>query len=284
MKTAFLCGVVAALLLVGSMVGAQEPLVLYDNFQAKTLDPDKWFGGGSTDSGMVILEIGRQMKNESLLASKVLNLSSRAYANTGSDDGSSSSNTNIFFADGSDIKTIVVTVLVKKIQVPECTTNPYATDVRARIGGTFFNTGTPTPGSFLNDVYAQITVGQVLNEDTGSTLRVYARVYRCTNAECSTTAGIGERQDLGTAKVGKKVKLRLTWDPDNNQFIFQKGKGEESFVTYGFSDANPPGASNGGMKRLQIQEFLPNCTSDPRPVGYIEAVFDNVMVNESALP
>jgi hypothetical protein len=76
----------------------------------------------------------------------------------------------------------------------------------------------------------------------------------------------------------------MTWDRDNNQFIFQKGKDKEFVVTYGVNDDNGPGGPNGGMKRLEIQNFLPNCTSDPRPAGYIEASFDNVKVNAPPAP
>ena len=285
MKRAVFCLVVTGVLLMGSLAGAQETLVLYDNFEGKTLDPEKWFGGQGTDSGMVTLEMSRLIKNETLLGSKALSLSNRSYANTDSDDGHSTASTRIHFSDGSNIKTIVATVLVKKIQVPECSTNDYVTEVRARIGGGFFNAGTRTPGSYTDDVWAQITVGRALDsEDPADTLQVYGRVYRCNDANCNSPTYISTKQELGTAKLNKKVKLRVTWDPDNNQFIFQKGKGEEFVVTYGANDDSEPGGLNGGMKRLEIQNFLPNCTSDPRPAGYIEVSFDNVKVNEPTTP
>jgi hypothetical protein len=105
------------MLVIGSLVGAQE--VLYDNFEGKTLDPEKWFGGQGTDSGMVTLETSRLIKNEALLGSKALSLSNRSYANAGSDSEHSIASTRIFFSDGSDIKAIEAVVLVKKLQVPE---------------------------------------------------------------------------------------------------------------------------------------------------------------------
>jgi hypothetical protein len=288
MRIAFLCVVAVAVLLVWSPARAQEPLVVYDNFEGKTLDPNKWFGREGTGSGMVTLESSRLIKNETLLGSKGLSLSNRSYANIESDAGSFSAGDGIYFVDGSDIKTIEATVLVKKIVVPECSTNPGVGEVRTRIGGAFFNAGTPTPGDQTNDVWAQITVGRGLDSlDPAGALHIYARVYRCNDPDCNDVTNIGSRQDLGTVKVGKKVKLRITWipAPGAKQFIFQKGKGDELSVTYGANDTNEPGASNGGMKRLQIQEFLPNCMSgDSWPMGYIEAYFDNVKVNASAVP
>ena len=285
MKRAVFCLVVAGVLLVGSLAGAQE--VLYDNFDGKTLDVTKWYGNSDTGSGMVTLETSRLMKNETLLKSKALSLSTRTYVRDDSNSGTSTAHNGIVFADGSSIKTIVATVLVKKIQLPECSSNvvePFDTYVRARIGGAFFNTGPRTEDSYLNDVYAWIGVGRTVpTEDPPDTLHVYAKVTHCTNASCGTTTPIGsdDPQDLGTVKLNKKVKLRITWDPDNDQFIFQKGNAAEvhiGYAGYGFSDTSAPGASNGGTKRLQIQNILPNCTDEPRLFGYIDASFDNIKV------
>jgi hypothetical protein len=285
MKRAVFCLVVAGMLMIGSLAGAQE--VLYDNFEGKTLDVTKWYGNSDTGSGMVTLETSRLMKNETLLKSKALSLSTRTYVRDDSNSGTSTAHNGIVFADGSNIKTIVATVLVKKIQLPECGSRsdvqPFDTYVRARIGGAFFNTGTPTEGSYLNDVYAWIGVGRTIpTEDPPDTLHVYARVVRCDNASCSNTTWVSyeDPQDLGTVKLNKKVKLRIAWDPDNNRFIFQKGKDAEFYISYTYDDANPPGASNGGTKRLQIQNILPNCTDEPRLFGYIDASFDNIMVSE----
>jgi|GEM_PF-2204825 len=283
MKRTVFCLVFAWVLLMGSLVGAQE--VLYDNFEGKTLDPEKWFGIGGTDSGMVTLELSRLIKNETLLKSKALNLSHRTYVDTESNLGASTAHNGIVFADGNNIKTIVATVLVKKIEVPECSLNvvePFETFVRARIGGTFFNTGTPTPDSYFHDVFAWIGVGRTPpTEDPPDTLHAYARVMRCDDATCSNTTWVGyeDPYDLGTVKLNKKVKLRITWDPGLNRFIFQKGKDAEFYIAYAYDDANIPGAPNGGVKRLQIQNILPRCTDEPRLFGYIDASFDNVMVN-----
>ena len=59
MKVVFLLGVAVAVFLVGSVAGAQEPLVLGNNFKDKTLNPEKWYGGQQTDSGMVTLEMNQ---------------------------------------------------------------------------------------------------------------------------------------------------------------------------------------------------------------------------------
>ena len=105
----------------------------------------------------------------------------------------------------------------------------------------------------------------------------------CDDSECNKSTGIPNEDpyDLGTVKLNKKVKLRIAWDQGSKRFIFQKGKDPEFYIFYADDDTNPPGASNGGTKRLQIQNILPRCMDVPRLSGYIDASFDNVMVIES---
>jgi len=285
MKSTVICLVAVGLFLIGSVAGAQT-LVTYDNFEGKTLNPEKWTGIGSTDSGMATLELTRLIKNDAVLNSKALNLSNRTYVNE-SISGTSSAHNGIVFVDGSGINTIEATVLVKKIQLPVCISRddiqPFDTFVRLRIGGTFFNTG-GAPNSYLNDVFAWIGVGLATPGD--NTLHAYARAMRCDDSNCNTTTSIGgdDPVDLGTVTLNKRVKLRITCDLDRDQFIFQNGKTPPVAISYsGYSDVLPPNASNGGMKRLQIQNILPNCTDEPRLFGYIDASFDNIKVNEPDL-
>jgi hypothetical protein len=286
MKLAILCGLVTVAVLAGIPASAQEPLVLYDNFEAKVLNADKWFGKESSDQGVSTLESGRQIKTEPLFVFKGLDILNRSYASEESGTGSSTAHTRLLFADGSNVTSIQATVLVKKIQATGCSTNPFATSPRLRIGGMFFNIGTPTPGDSTNDVWAFIAVGRAIDStNPPNVLDVYGRAFLCGDTNCTgaNSTLIGE-QALGTVKVNQKTKLRITWDPDNDRFTFQKGKDAEVHVTYTEDDANPPGAPNGGNKRLEVQHQIANCIGAPRPLSYMEAFFDNIMVNASAVP
>ena len=48
-------------------------------------------------------------------------------------------------------------------------------------------------------------------------------------------------------------------------------------------DTRPPATSNGGNKALEFAHFIANCTVVPRPVALMEAFFDDVLINESAI-
>jgi hypothetical protein len=288
MKLTVLCGLVVVAVLASTPASAQ--VVIYDNFEAKVLNPENWFGNdGSSNAGVFILESGRQIKTEPLFGFKGVNIFNRSYASQGSDTGNASSNTRLFF-NGSNISTIQATVLVKKIQATGCSAvNTFATSPRVRIGGAFFNAGAvaPTPGDQTNDVFAFVTVGRELDStNPAKVLDIQGTVFRCGDAGCSgaNSTQIGEEL-LGTVKVNQKVKVRVTWDPGADRFVFQKGKGPEVAIAYtGNNDVFGPGTVNGGNKRLEVNHQLPNCTSAPRPVAYMEAYFDDIKVNASAVP
>jgi hypothetical protein len=82
--------------------------------------------------------------------------------------------------------------------------------------------------------------------------------------------------------TGEWVRLLLQWDKDQDRFIFQRDTQPRKFVTYeGFLDDAAPGIQ---VKTIGADNFIANCINTPRPVGVVDALFDNVFVNQSALP
>lgn len=281
MKLILSCIVALIVILIGISSQAQvPPLMLYDNFESKYLNPDLWYGVGTITGGSV-LESVRQIKPDpSNIKKKVLYFLYRGYGEL-SASGAPRLLNRLTFADGGNITTIQSKVLVKKIQAIGCAGNSDPTDVEARIGGFFFNTGPMTPGEATNDVIATIALRRLSSSTSQSNvLEVIGSAFHCSNANCTTGSTVGSDQTLGTVLLGQKVKLRITWDPDGDQFIFQKGKDPEKSLSYsGLSDTSIPGTENGGLKRLEVFELVANCTSQPRPVGYVEVYFDDVYVN-----
>ena len=285
------CSVVLIVVLTGISAQAQvEPLVLYENFNAtsKILDPEKWCGSESYTAPDRGVESARQIKKEPTYGYMGLNIFNRVYGDTGSNSGVSTVYNRVIFRNGQNINSIKAQVQVKKVQATGCSTgNPSVTRARARIGGFFFNTGPMTPDIATNDVWATVYVGRSSDStDPSNVLEITAEVFHCTNSDCSTGTIIGT-QDLGTVKLNKKVKLRITWDPQNDQFIFQKGSDHEVYITYDtatYPEAFSPGALYGGFKRLDVVDNVANCTSLPRTMGFMDAYFENVYVNESAAP
>ncbi len=247
---------------------ALEPFAVYDNFNALTIDPAKWTQAETT----------RQIKNNKLF------LSHRAYGIAGSDMGYHSEGNGLYFSgDQSAITEMKATVMVTKIGVTGCTTNTSAvTQARASLAGHFFNIGTPTAGSSLNDVGGQIRIERLSNStEPSDILHVKAAVYVCANDNCSSGTSAGSSIDLGTANVGSPVTLWIRWDQANNRFLFKRDLEPWQIIPYAFSDATPPSLQTKG---LGVSTYVANCNSLPVPDAFVEATFDNVAVNASAVP
>ena len=259
---------------------ASAQLIVYDDFQEKVLDPNKWFGRGVSDTGVATLEHGRLIKNDPLFGLRWLEIFNRSYASDASDTGRSTAFNRLLFTDGTNITTIQASVLVRKVQATGCSTNALATQPQARFGGMYFNTGTATPGDATNDVRAFIVITRPSDSTNASNvLDILGVVALCTDAACDTSTQIGTTVDVGKAIVNLPVKVRITWDPGNNRFAFQKGKATEVYVNNSVSVGGAPGTALGGNKRVEVYHQIPNCTDPVRPMSFMDVYFDNININ-----
>jgi hypothetical protein len=253
-----------------------ERLVPYDDFNATHLDPDKWSGG---EYGVAFpsanMEAIRQIQDNRL------HLVYRSYGQTDSDSGRPRNELVLIFRNSAAVTAIQAAVQVTDVAATGCPGNPETTVAWAMLGGRFFGSATSTPGGEVNDMVAFIGVIR----GSGSTappdvLQARSVVFLCANRPCTAGSEL-HSQDLGPVKRGERARLRVQWDRDNHRFIFQRDDAPEVFAPYTVSDTAPPGLS---VKLLDAMHFVPNCTATPRPMAFIEAWFDDVLVNESAAP
>jgi hypothetical protein len=277
MKSVFLFGLVFSLALLVGPAHALEPFVPYDNFNTIFLNPDKWIGSES-NSGVLILENSR----ENVLGH--LHFRSRAYSGTASDSGYAAGGTRLVFAEADKVTAIKAKIQVFYVEAKGCATNPQYARAAVRLGGYFFNTGTPTPGNGVNDVLANVTVQRRSDStDKPQVLKVVASIVRCVTANCSATAPVSS-VDLGTTSLWSTVSVSIQWDKDNHQFIFTLDGHPKTYIPYNLPDTSPPGLQNSNSKRIEAQGLLPNCTGEPQPVAFIDAFLDDVYVNQGAAP
>jgi hypothetical protein len=132
----------------------------------------------------------------------------------------------------------------------------------------------------VNDVLASIRLVRTLDStDPPDVLRVQPLVIHCAEkGSCDTRL---HHKDLGPVKRGEMTRLRIQWDRDNHRFIFQRGGDPEVVAPYTVSDTAP---ARDSRKMLEINQSVASCTATPRRVAFMDASFDNVMVNASAAP
>jgi len=244
---------------------ALEPIVLYDNFTALTIDDNKW-----KDTETI-----RQIKAGKLF------LSRRTIGFTGSDVGQVSDGLPLGFINPADVTAIKATVTVTQFDITECTANQAITRTRARLHGEFFNTGTPTAGSAINDVFAQIALERRSDStEPPGVFNVKALLVVCLNNDCTSSTIIDNNvKNMGTVTVGTPITLWMRWDAGNNRILFKRDAEAWVAIPYKVQDAALPGRP---AKGVSVINNVDNCVSEPTS-AFIAATFDNVSVNSSAV-
>lgn len=260
----------------GVAVQAQEPLALYDDFNAPLINPAKWRG---RESGTVGVEAVREIRGNRL---RMVN---RAYGGTTSDSGAQTDNRlRMQFADSSGITAIAATVRVTHFEATGCPANPGTpTQIQARLSGFFFSALNPLaiPFPAVRDVLAAILVERRSDSpDPPEVLRVRSFVFHCGDLDCFSGTTLGA-DDLGPINRGEKASLRIQWDPGNDRFIFQRDAEPEVFSPYTLSPT-APGPSL--VKRLDVVPSVANCKPpQAQTIASMEVFFDDVFVNASAV-
>lgn len=111
-------------------------------------------------------------------------------------------------------------------------------------------------------------------------LQAIGYILKCEDALCVNLSVLFSKP-LGSVSKNKKATLLLQWDPDNDRFLVQVNDNPIDELPYSVSDAAAPGVHT---KALQVANSVLNCTAAPRPEAFLEANFDDVMVNASAAP
>jgi hypothetical protein len=261
---------VVLVVLVGTLAHAVELLILYDNFNAEQVDVGKWVKG----------EEGAGTEPTVQIQDNRLRLFNRSYGKTDSNQGRDEGSLFLTFSNSAAVTAIQATVQVNDVGATGCPHNSQETLAFTLLGGSFFNTATPMPGSELHDLWAIIGIYRNSDmRDPANVLYLISVVGHCTNVDCKESTWLHSR-GLGRVKRGERATLRVQWDRDNQRFIFQRDDDLEVFVPYTLSDTAPPSRQRKG---LRIGYEAANCTAMPRPEAFIEVFFDDVLVNESAV-
>jgi len=260
--------VVAALGVCAPAVRAAEPLKIYDRFDDKPLDPARWFEW----------ERVREIRGAG-----VLRLMQRSWGITASDSGLTFQNWNSSLTNPASVTSLRARVNVTALETNACPSNPAIAQARARIAGTFFNIGVPTPNSQIGDALAQIRLTRFSNSaDPAGVLRVQGILSICQSTDCVSASTVGNIVDLGTVAVGTPAVVQMQWDRGGKTFIFLRDNGAYAgSVAYTFDDTSPPSSP---FKHLATRVDLPNCQSAPPVSALVDVKFDNVQVNQGALP
>jgi len=260
----------------GTAVEAKDHLVLYDNFHSEFLDATKW-SGSQTISGATILEYVREIRGGRL------QLSNRAFGNRGSDSGSSVGTLRLCSVGfPGEFTTTRASVKVEDIKVMGCPSNSTPTQASAQLLGFFFNTVGPPYNGVQNNVLGFIRIRRLSNStDKPRILEVWGGFVHCADPDC-LTVDVSNSKKLGNVKLGQWATIQVEWDLDNEGFIFKLDKEPPQFISYssyGWTIYLP----SSRFICLEGKNQIANCTTE-RQMGFVDADFDGVFINEGAVP
>lgn len=256
----------AAPCVVSTAASAAETFVVYDEFLSATLDPARWSA----------VEYTRKIEGNAM------RLVQRDWGPTTSDAGTQTRYWNENVTRSVPMTQFRAVLRVNAMDMTACPANGAAANVRARILGTFFNTGTRVAGNGVGDVFAQISLSRASNSaDAPGVLRVDALVAMCTSPDCLASTFIGNSVPMGTVNVGTNILVQMEWDRANKRFLFSRDKGAPIEAPYTQDDSAEPGVP---FKYVGTRTTVPSCASGPRAFAHIDARADNAAVNASAKP
>jgi len=268
--------------LVAISAQAQNPWVLYDDFNSEFMDINNWNTSQRIDEGVVILEYVRELHGGRL------HMMSRTFGSTlHGPPYARGGDVNANFSLGKPFKSLKVSVKVNDVEVMGCPEYNTATPSysRARLVGFFFNATKPdpTPGDRTDDILVQFHIQRRSDStDKPRILEVWAHVLRCIDPQCSASSSDGNPGVLlGNVMLGQWSTIEVDWD-GNKQFNFKLDKTPPIVydILYGgwyvYPVSNPVGT-------LGVSHRIANCPPPPlaeRKVGLMDAEFDNLFIME----
>ena len=289
MRQGVMFGIIALFLLgTWHLAEAVEPLKAYDSFEVGPISPNRWdgisFGDNIFAAANNLYEGNRTIVVDPLgVVGNLRNLRilNRSYGTTGDNTGKTFGAYGLNFKNPGTVTAIRARVQARTNPLSRgCSLNPDNAGAQAGLMGIFFNAAQPTTGA-IDGVLAVVGVERKSNSaDPANVLQVRASVHKCLDADCLNGVVLGS-VSLGTVTVGQWVTLLVQWDQVNHRFIFQRDSQAKQFVPYTVSDTTPPGLP---LKRIGVNNFVPHCTDPARPVASMNALFDNVAVNQSTIP
>jgi hypothetical protein len=243
-----------------------KPLVLYDDFNGRWIDPAKW-RDWSDLQGVRHAVIDLSPSYQGAGNNRRLRMFQRANSLTIGNQDVRWGWLGLQVPDPASITEISFVVLVNSAAISGCQSNPNTGGAWSGFVGRFFN----YQGQEYGDA-GDVEVGLSVVRD-GTDARVPLRVDAHYGSEDGSA---NEYQTLGFVPLGQTAKLRVKWDQPNHQFIFQLNQDPEVFMGYTIPEMSPP---NIPIKALWVGRGTPDCTTTPLASTMMDAYFDNVYVN-----
>lgn len=248
-------------------VAAQQAPVLYDDFNAKFIDPDRWLGLDQDSTS----EQAREIKGNAL------RLANRVYSRPESLAGRAAAS-YIRFSNPAAVTEMEAELRVMETEASSCSATPATAS--ANISGSFFNGGGgTTPNDRTNDVRAGVTIRRTSDSaDPPGVLRGTAFLTKCGDAQCTVNPTFAFAA-LGNVSLKERVRVGVEWDEANNRFVFQFSDNPPESLSYADDVSLPVFPAGVNEKAIQARNSVSGCGGGLRSVAFMDLHVDDVRVN-----
>jgi hypothetical protein len=245
----------ASLVMLPNLVRAEELATYEDWTSAATIRSDRWVA--SSDLGHERL---REVHGGKLV------MRYRREGGRSSDFGSTGFFSNrLNLRNPLRVEAMDFELKVRDLEVTGCLLNPTASIARAAaIDLTRISDLPPgtlsAPGDLTGDYIARVEVRRLSDSsDPAEVLSVRALLFRCDNPGCAANTLVGVPVILGQVLTDDVFRIRLRWNPSNDEFLAGLGDAPDVSIAY------PPGRNarpaNSPFALLRIQHLPANCTA-----------------------
>ena len=231
--------------------------VLFDDFRGPLIDPGKWYGW-EYQAARMLRETSRSIVGGSL------RLTARGYTDPLTPADVLEGLNYVFLVNDKKVKGLRANMKIKEVQFSNCDDkDPCNADLRVK--GTFFNTGTPAPGSYKDDVNAMIYLRTYSNRR--GLVDIHGIVDRCVDDYCAVSEPLFD-EILGTVDIRRSIALGIEWDKADQRFILIHGEQTTAWSYKGKLSDQKVGNT---MKDLNARLIIPNTDPRKRSMAFIDA-------------
>ncbi len=211
-----------------------DAYTLYDDFETKRVNAEKWFGQESASGGPGGLELVRRSDRKGHLV-----MMHRVSGGNDSNRGRHISRNRLRMPRDQRITGMHFDVMVRHLSLKGCEAEGASNSAAKARGSMFlFNDGSSTgSSSATGDVGAIVEVYKSVDSDAEKhEYHLRGFVFRCRTRSCGSTSTVGS-VDLGTVKRRETITLGMQWHAETNEVSFWKNDEDGQVVTYMNDDA-----------------------------------------------
>lgn len=270
-----MAGLLLSVVPVDNVFAYDEPLGLYENWNEKVIDSNRWLIGRNDNA----FDVRREIEgNRLIMRTRALGVKQTSPVIL------SPSVNRLHFPNPRDITAMEVDFRVHSLHLTNCDSQviPAPPPPNGRIRAAvidlvpFNDLATPTPGSQVGNYLMRVQVNREDNStDREGVMTGEAWLFRCADTICASVSNVGINWDLGKVKLHEKFTLRIIWEKEKSRFIVGLND-TNAYMTYNVANVSNPVDPFASIRTMMIPVSCPDVRTEADSEVHVLKVRTNV--------